>query len=460
MRATEHAVVLGAGMAGLLTAGVLSEFYTAVTVIERDVLPDTPLHRRAIPQGRHVHGLLSRGSLVLEELFPGILSELVAAGAHVLNDGNLSRICTRIGQYELNRSAQFADPAALVLYLASRPLLEFHVRRRVSALSNVTILDDHHVKAIVATTGRITGVQIVNRDSGNEGLLTADLTVDATGRAAHTSSLPADSGYGVPPEQRSPAQATYSSQLLRIPAGTIAEKLMMVIQPGDAKPRGALAAQEDGTWILTVGRPTRDPEPPTDLPEMLSLAEQFVPPSIFTGLRSAEPLGDVAVYRYTGAVWRRYDKMPRFPSGLLVIGDALCSLNPIYGQGVTMAALQAVALRNCLLGGLDDLDDLPKHFFRDVAKRLAPVWLMNEAYDRTQSPGPERRSFSGRVTNWTTNKVMQAAENDIAVTEAFYRMSNLIDTPTELRDPSLMFRVIAGNLRRGDTRPRRRRKVF
>jgi 2-polyprenyl-6-methoxyphenol hydroxylase-like FAD-dependent oxidoreductase len=442
----EHAVVLGAGMAGLLAARVLSEFYSTVTVVERDVLPDTPLQRRAIPQGRHVHGLLSRGSLVLDELFPGLLAELVSSGAQVLDDGNMSRICTRIGRHELNRSEDFSDPAALVLYLASRPLVEFHVRRRVGALSNVSILDGHHVKTIVTATDRATGVRITHRDSGNEVLLSADVAVDATGRAARTSSLLASLGFGRPPEQRSTAQATYSSQLLRIPEGAIAERLMMIIQPGDGKPRGALMAQERGTWMLTVGRPARVAEPPTDLAGMLALAENFAPPSIFAGLRSAEPLGDVAVYRYPGAIWRRYDKLSRFPTGLLIVGDALCSLNPIYGQGVTMAALQALALRDCLLGGVPDID---KRFFRAVAKRIAPIWLMNETYDETQSPG--RRSFSGRLANGITNAMMKAAENDIVLTETFYRVSNLIDAPTRLRDPSLMFRVLVGNLRRGDT---------
>jgi 2-polyprenyl-6-methoxyphenol hydroxylase-like FAD-dependent oxidoreductase len=124
-----HAVVLGAGMAGLLTARVLSEFYEHVTVVERDRLPDSPIQRKGIPQGRHLHSFLSRGCHLIEELFPGIRDELVDAGANVVDDGDLSRVYTRIGAYEMNRSEKFADPAALVFYLASRPFVEFHVRR-------------------------------------------------------------------------------------------------------------------------------------------------------------------------------------------------------------------------------------------------------------------------------------------------------------------------------------------
>jgi 2-polyprenyl-6-methoxyphenol hydroxylase-like FAD-dependent oxidoreductase len=442
----EHAAVLGAGMAGLLAARVLSEFYETVTVVERDPLPDTPAQRRGIPQGRHLHGLLTRGSHVLEELFPGLLSELVSAGAHVLDDGDLSRVYVRIGPYGLNRSGKFSDPAALVGYLASRPLLEFHVRRRVGALGNVRFLDGHDVLEPIATTAdRVTGVRVVNRDNGNDIALDTDLVVDATGRVPRTPAFLENLGHGRPAEQRSTTHATYSSQLLRIPEGTIAEKLMMVAQPRRGEPRGALTAYEHGRWMLTVGRFAIDPEPPTDLAAMLAVAEQFTPPSILAGLQSAEPLGDVAVFRYTGAVWRRYDHMPRFPAGLLVTGDALCSLNPIYGQGMTMAALQALALHNYLLDGDPDV---PQRFFRAAAKHIGPTWAMNESIDSASSSTHRGRSLSRRVTNWTMNKAIKAAENDIVLTETLQRVNNLIDPPTRLQDPALIPRVIVGNLRR------------
>jgi len=440
-----HAAVLGAGMAGLLAARVLSDFYETVTLIERDPLPDTAVQRKGIPQGRHLHGLLTRGWHLLEDLFPGILGELVDAGAHVLDDGDLSRIYTRIGRYELNRSGKFRDPAALVSYLASRPLLEFHVRRRVACLGNVRFLDAHDVVEPIATTAdRVTGVRVVNRSSGNEFDLDADLVVDAMGRAARTPAFLEDLGFGRPTERRSTAHATYSSQLLRIPEGMIAEKLMMVAEPGTAEFRGALMAYEHGTWMLTVGRLAIDPEPPTDLAEMLSVAEQFTPPCILTGLRAAEPVGEVAVFRYTGAVWRRYDHMSRFPAGLLVIGDALCSLNPIYGQGMTVAALQALALRDCLLDG----DPEPQRFFREAAKHIGPTWAMNRANDRASSPTNRNRSRSERLASWTVNQAFKAAENDIVLTETFQRVNNLIDPPTRLQDPALIPRVIIGNLKR------------
>src|SRR5882757_6690802 len=169
-----HAVVLGAGMAGLLAARVLSEFYDEVTVVERDRLPDSPIQRKGIPQGRQLHNFLSRGCHLLGELFPGIRDELVEAGANVVDDGDLSRVYMRIGRYQMNRTEKFADPSALVFYLASRPLVEFHVRRRVAALHNVEFLDRHDVTApTVVARDRITGVLIVDRETGQRTSLDA-----------------------------------------------------------------------------------------------------------------------------------------------------------------------------------------------------------------------------------------------------------------------------------------------
>ncbi|OHV01120.1 hypothetical protein BKN37_17340 [Mycobacterium talmoniae] len=452
-------------MAGLLAARALSESYPRVTLVERDTLPTGPMHRRGIPQGRHLHSMLSRGWQVLEELFPGFLDELVADGAQVIDDGDLSRIYVRLGRYGLNRTQRVADPAALVVHLASRPFLEFHLRRRVAALGGIRFLDCHDVVApIAATADRLTGVRVVNRATGAESALHADLVVDAMGRAARTPAFLDDLGYGRPAEQRTAAPGTYFSQLLRIPDGMIDEK-MVLVRPGRGLPIGGLLAYEHGSWMLTVGQLGIDPEPPADLAGMLALAEHFAPPPILAGLHAAEPLGAVAVSRLPAGAWRRYDRMPRFPAGLVVIGDALCSLNPIHGQGMAMAALQAVALRDQLHGGDRHL---PQRFFRAAADLIGPVWAMNQATDRAQAPNQGRRSLPTRLRSWTTNQALRAAEHDIVLTERLFRVTSLVDPPTRLQDPSLLARVLVGNLRRrwapggsaqhGQHNPRRRRR--
>lgn len=446
----EHAVVLGAGMAGLVAAGVLSEFYDSVTVVERDTLPDRSAHRRGIPQGHHVHILLSRGIRVLSELFPGLPNELASAGAAVVDDGDLSRVYVRNGPYELKRSGTLADPAALAVYLASRPFLEFHVRRRVAALINVRFLDGHDVAEPIAEDDAIIGVRVVNRDNGVVTAVNADLVVDTTGRNARTPAFLEDLGYGRPPEERSVVNVGYSSQPLSIPEGCIVERLALFNQ-GIDRHRGLLMACEHDTWMLAIGRSTAAGRPPADLAEMLSLAKESLPKPIMEGLRKAEPVGQIAILRNTAAVWRRFDQMPRFPSGLVVIGDALCSLDPTYGQGMTMAGLQALTLRDCLSYG--DFD-LAQRFFSATARQIGPTWTANQVRDRIFAPAQEPRSMRQRVMGWTAKAALNATAYDTALTERFLRVMNLVDPQARLQDPRLLPRILTTNVRYRRAEPR------
>ena len=253
----DRAVVLGASMGGLLAARVLADFFRTVIVVERDVLPDGPAVRRGVPQGRHVHVLLARGAQILDEFFPGLLDELVAAGAPVWDDGELSELHLSFGGHEMLRSGKIAlEPKALAVYMPSRPFLECHVRRRLQAITNVTILDGHDAAELTSTAdrNRVTGVRVVNRDSGAERELAADVVMDATGRAAHTPALLDSLGYGRPVEDHIVMQTTYVSQLLRIPPGTLTEKLVD-ISPAPGRPAGTfLAGHDNHTWIFTVFR--------------------------------------------------------------------------------------------------------------------------------------------------------------------------------------------------------------
>lgn len=431
----QHAVVLGAGIAGLLSARVLAEHYRCVTVIERDTLPASPAPRKGVPQGRHLHSLLPRGSQILEELFPGLLAALVADGVHVVDDGDLSRMYTRMGPYELNRTGKFADPTAVRQHLPSRPVLEHHLHRRVRAQPNVDIRDGHDVLELISDAPRrITGVRIADRATAAHETLNADLVVDATGRASRTPAVLDQLGYGAPPQLLSTAHGIYYSQRLTVPAETISEELVLIV-PSDGSPSGGLVAAENGTYILTITG-LGDSAPPAHFGDMLALAEKFLPATTIPGLRAAQPCSEVATYRYQRGAWRRYDKMPAFPAGLLVIGDALCTLNPLRGQGMTMTALQALVLRDLLGSGASDLG---LRFYAAAAKQIAPIWFTNEALE----PGTGRRaSLSRSLTSWFTKTALRAASTDIVLTERFFRVGALIDPPQRLQDPAVIARVL------------------
>jgi 2-polyprenyl-6-methoxyphenol hydroxylase-like FAD-dependent oxidoreductase len=443
----ERAVVLGASMGGLLAARVLADFFETVTVVERDVLPDGPATRRGVPQGRHVHVLLARGAQILDEFFPGFLNQLVADGAPVWDDGELPKLHLSFGGHEMLRSGKLAlEPKALAVYMPSRPFLECHVRRRLQAIKNVTILGGHDAVELNSTAdrNRVTGVRVINRDGGAERELIADVVMDARGRGAHTPAFLDSLGYGRPVEDHIVMHTTYVSQLLRIPQGTLKE-MLVDIGPAPGRPTGMfLTGYENDTWIFTVFGMVGH-EPPRDLAGMLSFAQEYCPAHLIAAVRAAEPIGEVAHHRMPSSQWRRYDKMPRLPDGLLVCGDAICSFNPIYGQGMTVAALDAAALRDCLrCGGTD----LPRRYFRASAKPIGVAWQMVAGSDLTVPGVAGRRSRSMRVTTRLVDWALTACESDPVVAARFFKVNGLIDPPIRLLHPVFVYRAAVANLRR------------
>lgn len=442
------AVVLGASIGGLLAARVLADFYRTVTLVERDVLPGDPTNRRGVPQDRHAHLLLPRGAQLLSELFPGFLDDLVDDGVPVLDDGHLARFHFSFGGHEVLRSGTAAfDPKAMATYVASRPILECHVRRRLQAMANVTILEGHDAAELTATPDRrrVTGVRIVNRDSGAEKALTADLVVDAMGRGAHTPAFLESLGYGRPIEDHIVTHTTYASQPLRIPPNALTESVVL-IGPVPGRPTGmALFGCERDTWLFTVFGMTGR-ETPRDRTGMLEFAETFAPPHVLAAVRAAEPLGEVANHRMPSSQWRRYDKMRRFPDGLLVFGDAICSFNPIYGQGMTVAALEASALRDCLRHGERDLT---RRFFKAATKPIAAAWQLAAGSDLALPELESPRPLSVRIANRYMNRVLTACESDAVTAGKFFKVNGLVDPVSSLLHPAFVFRVAAVNLRTG-----------
>ncbi|GBE63768.1 hydroxylase [Mycobacterium sp. MFM001] len=445
----ENAVVCGASMGGLLAARVLSEFYGSITLVERDVLPKAAIQRRGVSQGRHLHGLSSRGYLVLAELFPKLFDELMASGASVVDFADPSLIYVRVGDHQLNQAGEMSQPEALVTCVASRPLLEAHVRRRVRAIENVAFLEDHDViEPVFGQPDRVTAVRVVNRTTNQERVLGADLVIDATGPSARTPTFLETHGYARPPEQKYAVKLNYSSQFFRVPDGTLAEKIVLVAPTIQRSTGAGLLAYENSTAILTlIG--VAGHKLPTDLPNVIALAAELLPSQITAALRAAEPLGDVSARHYPASAWHRYDKLNRFPKGLLVIGDAVCSFNPIYGQGMSSAALQAQALRDSLADG--DTDGLSRRYFRSAAKRLTPIWQVNRLNDFAVSPVDGWRSIPQRLLNWQIDKLMAAVANDMVLNEAFFRSLQLLDPPGELLRPSKLIRVIKGKRRSSST---------
>jgi 2-polyprenyl-6-methoxyphenol hydroxylase-like FAD-dependent oxidoreductase len=442
----EHAVVLGASMAGLLAARVLSDFYRTVTVVERDLMPTNAAQRRGVPQGRHVHALWPRGSQILDQLFWGFLTELLADGGKTWDDGDSSKFCLSFGGHQFVRSGTFPRFRPLAMSYQSRPFLEDHVRRRIIGIPNVTLMDGQDVVELTCNNdrSRVTGVRITSRQSNENQSMSADLVVDATGRGSRMPTFLESLGYDRPVEDEVVMRLAYTSQLLRIPPG-MHNELVVLTGPVPGRPTGmALFSYEDNTWLLTaIGMAGQ--EPPADLAGMLRFIEDFTPPEVLSALQRAEPLGEVARYRTPSSRWRRYDKMRRFPAGLLVFGDAICSFNPIYGQGMTVAALEAVALDRCLRRGRDNL---APRFFRAAAKPIRVAWQLAAGGDLALPEIEGARPLSMRLTNKYVDQVQTAAETNLAVAAQFLKVAGFSSRPASLFAPSVVFRVAAINWQR------------
>jgi 2-polyprenyl-6-methoxyphenol hydroxylase-like FAD-dependent oxidoreductase len=431
----DRAVVLGASMAGLLAAHVLAKSYGQVILIDRDQLPETSMHRRGVPHGRHLHALAARGQQALEEMFPGLTAELVANGAltgSLLAD---ARMC--LSGYRLQQT-----DTGLLLLCASRPFLEAHVRARVRAHPNVTLLDQCDVVGLATTSDnrRVTGARMLRRaDSSAEEVLGADLVVDATGRGSRTPVWLESLGYRRPELEQVRIGLAYATRIYRLATDALHGDLAILDAATPQLPRtGALLALEGDRWMLTLAGILGD-HPPIDPDGFLEFARSLRFPDIYETIRDAAPLDDPVGFRFPASARHRYERLHRLPAGFLVVGDAVCSFNPIYGQGMSVAALEALVMRRLLEQGIEPQ---PARWFRDLARVVDVAWNMSAGGDLAFPGVQGRRTFKIQLLSAYLARLHAAAARDAHLASAFIRVSGLVAPPQSLLHPSVVLRVL------------------
>jgi pimeloyl-ACP methyl ester carboxylesterase/2-polyprenyl-6-methoxyphenol hydroxylase-like FAD-dependent oxidoreductase len=435
-RIGEHAVVIGGSMAGLLAARALTDAYERVTVLDRDTLPSAFEGRKAVPQGRHAHALLPHGQDCLDALLPGFGAELVADGAVACEALAETRFI--IGGRQLARASTGGSSL-----LASRPFIEGHVRRRVRALPAIEVVDGCDALGLIADGERVTGVRILRRADGSaEESLAADLVVVANGRAARLPAWLESLGYARPQEEQLAIGVTYVSRHVRLPAGALGDDKLVLVGARPGHPRTLfLFAQEHGRWILSVGGYGAAHRPPSDPDGFTAFAATVAPPDVIDAIAAAEPLDDVAIHGFPASNRRRYERLRRFPAGLLASGDAICSFNPTYGQGMTVAAAEAVALRECLEHGERDL---ARRFFRAAAAPVDHAWALSVGADLALPEVKGRRPPRVRLINAYLRRLRARAEHDPVVAGALAAVIGMREPPAHVMRPAVLARVLRG----------------
>ncbi|WP_328941360.1 monooxygenase [Streptomyces sp. NBC_00250] len=436
-----RAVVVGASMAGLCAARVLSEHFGSVTVIDRDQLTTDAGRRPHVPQGRQPHLLLHAGTRLLEGWFPGVIEELYAGGATPFD------ICRDF--YWHQGGGPLIRPAThMVGPVMSRPFLETTVRRRVANLPGVTLRGGAPAEGVL--TGdhgtRITGVRLSDGSA-----LDCELLVDATGRQARSLGWLKELGYGEPPTSVVTVDTHYVSRIYRRGRRPARDwKAAAVIgAPGTRRLAMALPWEGDRWIVALVG--VNGELPPMDEAGRLAFARSLDSPVIADVMAASEPLGTAVGHRFVANQRRHVEHMRRHPTGWVLIGDAVCSLDPVHGQGMSTAALQAEALGQALQQSRSVDRTFARRYFRAAAGSVAVAWSVTVGSDFAY-PGTRGKKPPGTdLINRYMNRVTLAAQHDEAVCVRFSEIAGMVRRPEWLLTPPCVLRVLRLS-RRGPAR--------
>lgn len=452
MRTDSHAVVIGGSVTGLLTARVLANYFHRVTIVERDRLPQTPAARKGVPQARHTHFMLVRGKMILEHFFPGIMDELVAAGATPLE---LSADVMWLAKEHL--FPRF--PTNLMTFSCSRNLLEWGVRQRLATYPQVQFMDGTSVTGLVgnADNTRIVGVQTrpyynpqEHQDPSQETTIYANMVVDASGKVSQTPHWLQALGYPMPRQTIIKPYVGYATRYYTFPEDVRPDwKVLLVpnIQPTDTC-SASLLKVEDNRWFLTMSGVGGN-YPPTRDPGFLEFARSLPNPYLYDFMKDCKPESPIYGSRIPRNRLLHYEEMRRWPEQFVVLGDAVCTFNPIYGQGMTVGAEGALLLEAFLQDQScrkpsGDLTGLARDYQRALAKALAVPWMFTTGEDLryTTTEGGQQNMMS-RLMRWYMDGVVYYATENALAYQTLLEVLHLVKSPSSLFHPTIMVNALA-----------------
>jgi 2-polyprenyl-6-methoxyphenol hydroxylase-like FAD-dependent oxidoreductase len=423
-------VIVGASMAGLFAAAAAAGRGNSVIVLERDVLPDTPQPRAGVPQGEQPHVFLFRGLLALEDLLPGSRQEFLDHGAVPFDTGELPWLAEQgwlpVGQ------------RAFEVLSMTRPLFEYTVRRRVKMLPEVQIRESCKVVNLRRCNRRW---EVCLADGS---VVLADLVVDASGRSSRLPTWLANTDVGAARLSEVDANVGYATRMYAaVPTELTA--VGIVIQQTPATLVGGMALPvEGGHWLVSaVG--CGEHRPPRNAAGFESFLERLRDPALAQLVRHAEPVSEVAVHRQTGNRRHHYEQVSGWPDGLLVIGDALCAFNPIYGQGITVAACEALLLRQALAAGL--APGYAGRLLRKFAAVVSLPWAIATSEDLRYPTSTGHQAFpQALLGRWARNLGCLAVHGNRRAQAVLSRVYHLMGSPALFLHPALIAAALQARL--------------
>jgi 2-polyprenyl-6-methoxyphenol hydroxylase-like FAD-dependent oxidoreductase len=423
-----HAVVLGAGIAGLLAARVLSDRFARVTLVEKHRLAHDGAVRDAAPQGAHAHAMLARGLQIIERLFPGYTDELVAGGASLVGVQD-------VRVYVLGWRQNHDSP--LRVLAATRPFMEWMLARRVRALGNVDIVEDAEVVAALGSRTRITGVALRTGETTRD--LAANLVVDARGRRSNLADWMKALGAEAPPHETSPLASVYCSCLLE-PAPGRPRPLTHQVAKFEDKLGVLIFPVENGRVLLSIGANVNVQLPKTHKEMLTFLKDRLPVPDAYNAIKDLRPITPLSYSRFSASVRRNFDALGHPPEGIAAIGDAVASFNPIFGQGMTVAALEAEWLETCLATSDPSTNGFAKAYYAGVKPIVDLAWGFPDLEAKRNNP--KAQPAATRFLLWYTERMNAAATRSPLVSKAIAHVQNMIEPPTALFKPSVFLRVL------------------
>jgi 2-polyprenyl-6-methoxyphenol hydroxylase-like FAD-dependent oxidoreductase len=436
------ALVLGGSVAGLIAARVLADHADEVWIVEPDLLQDAPTGRRGVPHGRQAHNLLGKGRIVIEQLLPGIVRQMVREGGQLITSGKGG------AQWFLNGQPKVPVSGGSAVSV-SRPFLEWHIRRRVLALPNVAVVKGT-ATGLTATGDRVDGALVRPPGTTDAVRHAASLVVDATGRSSRLADWLGEHDYPVPRKRRMALDLGYATCLFhRAPGqrlgGHVAVYSLYTPSKAYLGP-SSMTPIEGSRWLALISG-YGDRRPGRDLAEFQARCREnpAIPLRLLPDV--CEPASEVYVHRFPYSIRRDFDRLARFPAGLVAVGDAVASFNPTYGQGISVAALHAVALAGWLseAGSVD----APAHpYFRRVREVVDNAWRFSAEQDCYLPHVEARKPFGWRLHRGLAEAVQAATVTDEVVHRAFLEVVNMTATPDRLREPEILRRAGLAALRR------------